>query len=109
MYLSETYLDSTTPIAHDKLRIPVYTLICYDHPFNITTQWSLKILNKFVLLRVINIAYLQKCPSFELQIGDKICIFVVLCRSPSQSQDDFGTLGDNFEMTLEILAQKILL
>ena len=44
--------------------------------------------------------------SFELQIGDKICNFVVLYRSPSQSQDDFETFPDNFEMTLELLAQK---
>ena len=27
-------------------------------------------------------------------------------RSPSQSQDDFETFADNFEMTLELLAQK---
>ena len=44
--------------------------------------------------------------SFELQIGDKICNFVALYRSPSQSQDDFETFADNSEMTLELLAQK---
>ena len=44
--------------------------------------------------------------SFELQIGDKICNFLALYRSPSQSQDDFETFADNFEMTLELLAQK---
>ena len=51
-------------------------------------------------LRVINIGYSHKCLSFELQIGDKICNFVALYRSPSQSQDDFETFADNFEMTL---------
>ena len=44
--------------------------------------------------------------SFELQIGVKICTFVAFYRSPSQSQDDFETFSDNFEMTLELLAQK---
>ena len=43
--------------------------------------------------------------SFELQIGDKSCDFVALYRSPSQSQDNFETFADNFEITLELLAQ----
>ena len=47
-----------------------------------------------------------ECLSYELQIGDKICNFVALYRSPSQSQDDFETFVDNFKMTLELLAQK---
>ena len=42
----------------------------------------------------------------NLPVGDKTCDFVVLYRSPSQSQDKFETLSDNFEMTLDILAQK---
>ena len=41
-----------------------------------------------------------------LKVGDKTCNFVVLYRSPSQSQDKFETFSDNFEMTLDILAQK---
>ena len=46
-----------------------------------------------------------ECLSYELQIGDKICNFVALYRSPSQSQDNFETFADNFEITLELLAQ----
>ena len=41
-----------------------------------------------------------------MQIGDKICNFVALYRSRSQSQDNFETFADNFEMVLETLAQK---
>ena len=33
-------------------------------------------------------------------------LFIVLYRSPSQSQDNFETFSGNFEMTLETLAQK---
>ena len=44
--------------------------------------------------------------SYELQIDDKICNSVALCRSPIQYQDDFETFADNFEMALELLAQK---
>ena len=39
-----------------------------------------------------------------MQAGDKICNFVALYRSPSESQDNFETF-DIFEMTLEILAK----
>ena len=42
----------------------------------------------------------------ELTVGDKICNFVVLYRSPSQSQVEFEAFSDNFEMTFDILAQK---
>ena len=52
--------------------------------------------------------WLFKCLSLELEIGDKICNFVVLHRSPSQSQDEFETFSDNFEITLENLVQKNL-
>ena len=57
-------------------------------------------------LRVINFGYLNECLTLELTVGDKTCNFVVLYKSPSQSQDEFETFSDNFEMTLDILAQK---
>ena len=104
--LSQTYLDSTTPNVGDKLQIPGYTLIRSDHPSN-TKRGEVCIYYKSSLpLRARNIGHLHECLGFELQIGDKICNFVALYRSPSQSQDDFGTFADNFEMTLEPLVQK---
>ena len=53
-----------------------------------------------LLLGVRSIGYLHEYLSFELQISDKIYNFV--------SQDDFGTFADNFELILEILAEKFL-
>ena len=53
-----------------------------------------------LLLGVKSIGYLHECLSFELQISDKIYNCV--------SQDDFGTFADNFELILEILAEKFL-
>ena len=40
------------------------------------------------------------------KIGVKSCKFIALYISPSQSQDDFETFSDNFEITLEPLVQK---
>ena len=39
IYLSETYLDSTIPKEDDKLQIPVYTLIRFDH---LSIEYSVK-------------------------------------------------------------------
>ena len=87
-------------------KIPRYTLIRSDHPSNTKCGGVCIYYKSSLPLRVINIGYLHKCLSFELQIVDKICNFVALCRSPNQSQDDFEIFADNFEMTLELLAQK---
>ena len=104
--LSETYLDSSTTNVDEELQIPGYTLIRSDQPSNTKRGGGCIYYKRSLPLRVINIGYLHECLSFELQIGDKICNFLALYRSPSQSQDDFETFADNFEMTLELLAQK---
>ena len=36
-----------------------------------------------------------------IKLGDKICNFVSLYRSPNQSEDDFGNFCNNFELTLD--------
>ena len=94
-----------TPTDDDKLQIPGYNLIRSDHPSNTKRGGVCVYYRSSLPLRVINIGYLHECLSFEMQTGDEICNFVSLYRSPSQSQDYFETFADNFEMTLEILAQ----
>ena len=34
-------------------------------------------------------------------IGGKLCWFVSLCCSPNQSQDDFGSFANNFELNID--------
>ena len=41
-----------------------------------------------------------------MKIDDKLCIFVSLYRSPSQTQDEFETFSENFERNLVRLFQK---
>ena len=104
--LSETYLDSTVPRDDDNLVISGYNLIRSDHPSNTKRGGVCLYYKSYLPLRVLNISYLKECLNFELKIGDKSCTFITLYRSPSQSQDDFETFSDNFEMTLETLTQK---
>ena len=49
--------------------------------------------------------FLNERINFELRIGEKTRNFVVLYRSPSQSQDGFESFCENFERTLDNLAQ----
>ena len=101
---SETYLDSTVPLDNDNLVISGYNLIRSDHPSN--TKRVCLYCKNYLPLRVLNISYLKECLNFELKIGNKSCTFIAPYSSPSQSQDDFEIFSDNFEMTLETLAQK---
>ena len=39
-------------------------------------------------------------------ITNKLCSFIALYISRSQSQDDFATFSDNFEMTLDLVSKK---
>ena len=57
-------------------------------------------------LRVLDVQYLHECIHFELKIGDKLCNFVALYRSPSQTQDAFEKFSDNLELNLGTLSQK---
>ena len=79
-------------------------MIRCDYPSNIKLDGAYY--RSFLPLRVINIVYLHECLSYELKIGNKVCNFVAFYSSPSQSQDDFETFTDNFEMMLETLARK---
>ena len=44
---------------------------------------------------------LQECINFEIKIADKICNFISLYRSPSQSKDEFESFADNLELNLD--------
>ena len=49
---------------------------------------------------VININYLNQCIVFDIKLGDEICSFVVLYRSPSQSSDEFEFFSKNLELSI---------
>ena len=52
-------------------------------------------------MRVNNINYLNKCIVFDIKLGNTICSFIVLYRSPSQSSDEFESFSINLELTLD--------
>ena len=98
--LSETYLDSTVPLDDVNLVISGYNLIRSDHPSNTKRGGVCLYYKNYFPPTVLNISCLKECLNFELKIVDTSCNFIGLYRYPSQSQDDFETFSDNFEMTL---------
>ena len=57
-------------------------------------------------LKVLDIQFLNECINFEIIIGGKMCNFLCLYRSPSQTRDIFETFADNLELTVDTLTNK---
>ena len=102
--LSETYLDYS--IDDENLEISGYYLIRSDHPSNIKSGGICIYYKNFLPLKVTDVRLLEECTAFDLIISNKLCSFVALYRSPSQSQDDFATLSDNLKLTLDFVSKK---
>ena len=103
--LSETYLDSNILPDDSNLKIPGYNLVRSDHPSNKKRGGACIYYKSYLPLRIIDINYLSECVRFELMVGDKLCNFIALYRSPSQSQDLFESFKENLELNLESAVQ----
>ena len=74
-----------------------------DHPSN-NRRGGVCIFYKTTFpLRVLNIWYLSECLTFEISIGNKVCRFIHLYRSPSQTQDEFQMFKSNLKLNLDAL------
>ena len=54
-------------------------------------------------LKLIDVNYLSVSILFQLQIGYKICYFISLYRSPSQTSDNFDSFLDNIKLNLDAM------
>ena len=79
-----------------------------DHPANSKRGCVCIYYKNCLPLKVLDIRFLYESIVFDLRISDKQCSFIFLYRSPNQSDDDFVLFLDNFELTLDTLAQKNL-
>ena len=49
---------------------------------------------------------MEECVNFETSFAGKVCNFISLYRSPSQSNDIFETFADNLELNLDTIAKE---
>ena len=81
------------------------TIVRPDHPSNEKRGGACTYYKSYLPLRIIIINYLNKCVRFELMVGDTLCNFIVLYRSPSKSQDQFESFKETLELSLESAMQ----
>ena len=106
--MSETYLNSSITEDDDILRIPGYNLIRSNHPSN-NKRGGVAIYYKYFLpLKLRDVNYLRESILFELQIGSKICNFISLCRSRSQTAANFDSFLDNLKLNLDAMTDNNL-
>ena len=99
-------MNSSFTFDDDNLDIPGYIMVRVDHKANSKRGGVCMYYKNCLPLKVLDIRFLHESIAFELRIGDKLCSFISLYRSPNQSSDDFVSFLDNFELTLDALAQK---
>ena len=85
--LSETYLDSSISSDDDNLELPGYSLVCADNPTNTKRGGVCIYYHNSFPLKVIDIQFLNESVNFEIRIGEKMCSFLCLYRSSSQTRD----------------------
>ena len=102
--LSETYLNSS--VDDKSLSIYINYLISSYHSSNKTRDSICIYYKNFLPLKVTGVRRLEECIAFDLIIRKKLCSFIALYRSPSQSQDDFATFSHGIEMTLDLVSKE---
>ena len=95
----ETHLDTT--INEARLAIDGYALYKSNHPQNVKRGGvGLYVRDSLPSKLRPDLAVLPECISLEVQIHRKKYFFVVLYRSPSQTQSEFDTFILKFELLL---------
>ena len=101
-----TYLKSYTSTVDENLEIVGYTLFEANHPSDTKRGGVCIYYIGSLAFRLLDICYLEKCINFEISFGGKLCNFISLYRSPSQSLDVFEKFAGNFELNLYKITNK---
>ena len=105
---SESYLDSSVAPDDNYLEISGYSLFQSNHLSSNKRGGVCVYYKKFMPFWVPDIQYLHEYINFELEIGDKLCDFVALYRSPSHRKEEFEKFSNKLELNFGSLSQKIL-
>ena len=99
--ISEIYLNSPITEDNNNLQIPGYDLTTSDHASNSKRGGVAIDYKDFLPLKLIYVNYLSESILYQLQIGSKICNFISLYRSPSQTADNIDSFLDNLQLNLD--------
>ena len=62
-------------------------------------------ITKSLFLSELAISLLEECINFDLKMGSSLCRFVALYKSPNQTEYDFLSFSQNFQLTLAKLSE----
>ena len=99
--LSETYLNASISNDDDSLDVSGHNLFRTDHPSNTNRGGVCIYYRNSLSFKTFGIHCLQECINFEIMIEGKLCRFVSLYRAQNQSQDDFESFANNFELNID--------
>ena len=102
--IPETFFGSDTSHDDNNLEICGRNLIRCDHPSN-NKRGGICI---YYVYFFVNVQYLQECIDFEMKTNDKVCNFISLDRSPSQTLDGLEICSKNVELNLGNIVQRNL-
>ena len=88
------------------MELPEYNLVRADNPTNTKRGGVCIYYHNSLPLKVIDIQLFNECINFEIRISGKLCSFLCLYRSSSQTRDIFETFADNFGLTLDSIINK---
>ena len=88
------------------MELPGYNLVRSDNPTNTKRDGVCIYYYNSLPLQVIFVQFSKECINFEIRTGEKLCSFLSLYRSPSQTGDIFEIFVDNFELTLDTIFNK---
>ena len=80
-FLTSVKKHNSKGIYDNNLKISDCMLVCSDHPSNTERRGFCLYCKNNLLLKVINVGYLNECLTLKPKIGNKICNFAVLYRS----------------------------
>ena len=83
------------------MKIPGYDLFRGYHPSNTKRRGVCIYYRNSLPIKILKIQYLHEWINFEIRIGGKLWRIVSFYRSPSQSQDDFESFANNFELNID--------
>ena len=82
------------------LEVKGYNLVLADHPNNIKRGEVCIYYKKSFPVRAINLPHLNQALFLEMTFNNKKVIVSLICRSPSQNNNEFELLVSNFEQLL---------
>ena len=94
--ISETYLNSSV----NKNLLLISGLLRADHPENLKKGGVCLYYKEHLSLKQIETSYFSQCMLCKLTIQNKVGYVAVICRSPSQSFNEFDEFLLNFEKFL---------